>query len=52
MACFRVQRAMAVPSLNHRDPWFGPWLKKLQADTRMIYNTDQVQTLRLAARCV
>jgi len=37
----RVQRAMAVPSLNHRDPWFGPWLKKLQADTRMIYNTDQ-----------
>ena len=41
----RVQRAMAIPPLNHRDPWFGPWLVQLQADTRVIYNTDQALPL-------
>lgn len=42
---YRVQRAMMVPNLNHRDPWFGKWLVQLQADTRLIYNTDQVRAL-------
>lgn len=43
----RVQRAMAIPPLNHRDPWFGPWLVQLQADTRVIYNTDQARPCNL-----
>ena len=38
----RVQRAMAVPSLNHRDPWFPSFYKKLLEDTKVIFNTDQV----------
>lgn len=36
---------MMVPNLNHRDPWFGKWLVQLQADTRVIYNTDQVRAV-------
>lgn len=38
---------MAIPPLNHRDPWFGPWLVQLQADTRVIYNTDQARPCNL-----
>lgn len=37
----RVRQALNVPNFNHRDPWFGKWLVQLQADTRVIYNTDQ-----------
>lgn len=36
----KVQRAMAVPSANHRDAWFSPWFKSILEDTKMIFDTQ------------
>lgn len=36
----KVQRAMAVPSANHRDAWFAPWFKSILEDTKMIFDTE------------
>lgn len=33
---------MTVPALNHRDPWFAAFYKKLLEDSKVIFNTDQV----------
>jgi alanine-glyoxylate transaminase / serine-glyoxylate transaminase / serine-pyruvate transaminase len=38
----RVQRAMAVPSLNHRDPWFADFFIKVLEDVKVIFNTSDV----------
>lgn len=38
----RVQRAMVVPSLNHRDPWFAEFFIKILEDTKVIFNTSDV----------
>lgn len=39
----QVQRAMAVPSMNHRDPWFASFFVKILEDSKVIFNTDQEQ---------
>lgn len=38
----RVQRAMVVPSLNHRDPWFAEFFIKILEDVKVIFNTSDV----------
>lgn len=38
----RVRRAMAVPSLNHRDPWFKDFYIKILEDVKVIFNTSDV----------
>jgi alanine-glyoxylate transaminase/serine-glyoxylate transaminase/serine-pyruvate transaminase len=38
----KVRRAMAVPSYNHRDPWFASFFIKVLEDSKVIYNTSDV----------
>lgn len=33
---------MAVPSYNHRDPWFADFFIKVLEDSKVIYNTSDV----------
>eukprot|EP00798_Chlamydomonas_sp_ICE-L_P010585 gene10585-12245_t len=37
----RVQRVMAVPGQNHRDPWFPPFYKEVLEMTKFIYQTTE-----------
>lgn len=36
----RVMRAMTVPPLNHRDPWFADFYTKILEDLKVIFNTS------------
>lgn len=33
----RVQRAMAIPGQNHRDPWFAPFFLKCLDDAKWLF---------------
>ena len=47
-----VQRAMARPPSNHRDPWFPPFYLKLLEDTKIIFGTTKGTTIIFPGECL